>query len=473
MPSRSSPFLAFSLAAATFFLPPALAPAAAAEGDLDVGFAGDGSTFWEIVNGFFVSDVATKAVVPGDQELFLVATRTSTEDHLAFRAYGSDGETIDELSCQETTGQVFPFGVSSRGLAAGLSDSGQLLVAGAIAFQGSAATERPFIARFDRAAGGCALDTDFSSSGYAFFDDFSFCDTESCSVLGLAQIRRPTLAVTATRIILLVRSEVSGPKGRLFLVGLTADGAVDNGFDGNGVLEILAAGTDGFFGEAHLALDARGRIYVLATPFKEGGVTDTDLFLFRYLPAGGLDNGFSGDGVLPLVEANSSDSTADDLTVASDGTVLVSGGTIGGSISFVRAVSANGVAGATLVESLLPAQVATQGNGLMVTNAELLPEGGDGMRSRRRQFATTGSFPLDPSWGTAGTADHDFDYDPGSIEGDQPQHLELWGGRPVVVGRATNATRDISFAVRLESGYLFVDGFEQGRATLWSAVATP
>ncbi len=473
MPSRPSFLLVFSLAAATSILPLAALPAAADEGDLDPGFAGGGSTYWEIVNGFFVSEVATTAVVPGDHELFLVATRNFTEDHLAFRAYGPDGETIDELSCEQTTGQIIPFGVTSRGLAAGLSDTGQLLVAGAITFQGSETTERAFIARFDRSAGGCALDTDFSGSGFAFFDDFSFCDTESCSVLGLAQIRRPTLAVTATRIILLVRSEVSGPKGRLFLVGLTADGAVDNGFDGNGVLEILAAGTDGYYGEAHLALDARGRIYVLATPFKEGGVTDTDLYLFRYLPGGGFDTGFSGDGVLPLVQSNSTDSTADDLTIASDGTVLVSGGTIGGVTSFVRAISTTGAAGATLGEALLPAQVAAQGNGLMVTNAEFLPEGGDGMRSRRRQFATTGTFPLDPSWGTAGTADHDFDYDPGSIEGDQPQHLELWGGRPVVVGRATNATRDISFLMRLESRYLFVDGFEQGRAALWSAVVMP
>lgn len=473
MPNRSPFLLALSFAAAMSWLPLALPPAAAADGDLDAGFAGDGSTTWEIVNGFFVSDVATTAVVPGDQELFLVATRTMTDDHLAFRAYDTAGETIDELACEQTTGQIIPFGVTSRGLAAGLSDAGQLLVAGAITFQGSATTERAFIARFDRAAGGCALDTGFSTSGFAFFDDFSFCDTESCSVLALAQIRRPTLAVTATRIILLVRSEQSGPKGRLFLVGLTADGAVDNGFDGNGVLEILAAGTDGFYGEAHLALDARGRIYVLATPFKEGGVTDTDLYLFRYLPGGGLDSSFSGDGVLPLVTSNSTDSTADDLAVASNGTVLVSGGTIGGVTSFVRAISTTGAAGATLVEALLPAQVAAQGNGLMVTNAKFLPEAGDAMRSRRRQFGTTGTFPLDPSWGTAGTADHDFDYDPGSNEGDQPQHLELWGGRPVVVGRASNATRDITFAMLLESRYIFADSFEQGRAALWSAVATP
>ena len=218
MADRSPFLLAFSLAAATSLLPMVLPPAAAADGDLDAGFAGDGSTTWEIFFNFFVSDVATTAVVPGDDELFLVATRNLTEDHLAFRAYDTAGATIDELACEETTGQVFPFGVTSRGLAAGLSDAGQLLVAGAITFQGSETTERAFIARFDRSAGGCALDTDFSGSGFAFFDDFSFCDTESCSVLGLAQIRRPTLAVTATRIILLVRSEVSGPKGRLFFV---------------------------------------------------------------------------------------------------------------------------------------------------------------------------------------------------------------------------------------------------------------
>ncbi|MEO8275828.1 MAG: hypothetical protein ABI639_06380 [Thermoanaerobaculia bacterium] len=470
---RRSPsfLLAFSVAF-SLSLPLSPSPAMAVDGDLDLSFSGDGSTVWEIVQMFSAPDVRTNAVVPGNQELYLVGTRSSTDSHLAWRAYDPEGEEIDGLECEESTSQVFPFGVESRGLAAGLSDSGQLLVAGGITFQGSESTERAFIARFNRVTGGCNLDTTFASGGFAFFDDFSFCDTESCSALGLAQIRRPTLAVSATRIILLVRSEVSGPKGRLFLVGLKATGEVDNGFDGNGVLEILAPGTDGFYGAAHLELDARGRIYVLATPFKEGGVTDTDLYLFRYLPGGGLDSSFSGDGVLPVVESNSTDSTAVDLRIASDGTILLSGGTIGGTVSLVRGISSDGTAGATLAESMLPSRIAVQGNGLMVTSAEFLPESGiDGMRTRRRQFGSTGSFPVDPSWGTAGTADHDFDYDPGSVEGDLPEHLELWSGRPVIVGRSSADTpAQITFAMRLESRYIFVDGFEQGRAALWSAV---
>ena len=80
---------------------------------------------------------------------------------------------------------------------------------------------------------------------------------------------------------------------------------------------------------------------------------------------------------------------------------------------------------------------------------------------------------LDPAWGSGGTADHDYDYEPGDIEGDHPRHLELWGGRPVIAGTATGSTRDVTFAMRLESSYIFADGFEQGRASLWSAVATP
>ncbi|MEO8196543.1 MAG: hypothetical protein ABI689_07445, partial [Thermoanaerobaculia bacterium] len=383
---------------------------------------------------------------------------------------------IDDLVCEDNTSQIFLFGAQSRGLAAGLSDSGQLLVAGAVTFQGTESTERAFLARFDRAAGGCALDADFAGGGFALFDDLSFCDTESCSVLGLAQIRRATQAVTNTRIILLVRSEVSTFKGRLFLVGLTAAGAIDNGFDGNGVLEILAAGTDGFFGDAHLELDARGRIYVLATPYKESDPTDTDLFLFRYLPGGGLDPSFSGDGVLPLVEALSTDSLAVDLRIASDGTVLVSGATTTGDVSFVRAVTAAGVAGSTLVESLLrPALVASQGNGLMVTSSEFLNASGfDGLRTRRRGFGTSSAFPIDTTWGFGGTADHDFDYDPGSVEEDRPEHLELWAGRPMIAGHANGSLGgEVSYLFRLENAYIFADGFEQARTALWSASVTP
>ena len=110
----------------------------------------------------------------------------------------------------------------------------------------------------------------------------------------------------------------------------------------------------------------------------------------------------------------------------------------------------------------------------MVTSAEFPPEGADGVRTHRRHFGTvTGSFELDSTWGSGGTADHDFDYEPGEIEGDNPRLLELWGGRPVIAGRAVAATADVTFVMRLKSRYLFADGFEQGRAALWSAVVTP
>ncbi|MBP9147112.1 MAG: hypothetical protein KBI44_21750, partial [Thermoanaerobaculia bacterium] len=68
---------------------------------------------------------------------------------------------------------------------------------------------------------------------------------------------------------------------------------------------------------------------------------------------------------------------------------------------------------------------------------------------------------------------HDFDYEPGETEADRPRHLELWGGRPVIVGDASGAPNTVTFAMRLESNYIFADGFEQARATLWSGVATP
>ncbi|MEO8196972.1 MAG: hypothetical protein ABI689_09645 [Thermoanaerobaculia bacterium] len=429
---------------------------------------------WEIVQGPTALDTYTTAVVPGDRELFLVGTRGANENHLAWRAFDTGGSEIAGLSCELPTSLIFPFGVESRGLAADLSDSGQLLVAGAVTFLGSEATERAFIARFNRQAGGCTLDGEFASAGLAFFDDLSFCDTESCAVLGLAQIRRATLAVTDTRMILLIRSQVTFSKGRLFLLGLTAEGAIDNGFDGNGVLEIVANGTDGFSGEAHLALDARGRIYVLAAPFKESDPTDSDLYLFRYLPGGGLDGAFSGDGVLPIVQSNATDSTADDLHIASDGKVLASAGILGGTSSFVRTIDPAGASGSTLVLPLLPAQIAGQGNGLMVTSSEFLPsDPSDGLRTRRQSFATS-DFPLDPSWGSGGIADHDFDYDPGDVESDRPDHLELWSGRPVIVGISPSSSpAQVTYILRLENSYIFADGFEQGRATLWSSFVTP
>ncbi len=122
---------------------------------------------------------------------------------------------------------------------------------------------------------------------------------------------------------------------------------------------------------------------------------------------------------------------------------------------------------------LQPAQIATQGDGFLVTSSEFLPKAGDGGRTRRRELATTGSFPLDPTWGSGGTADFDYDYDPEEVEVVQPRHLELWGGRPVIVGASSSdAGVEITFAMRLESRYVFADGFEQGRASLWSAVET-
>ena len=82
---RPSPILLTLSLAAAMALPPL--PGAAADGDLDTDFGGDGSNYWAVVNGFFYSEVITNAVVPGDHEIFLVATRRFNGNHVAFRAF--------------------------------------------------------------------------------------------------------------------------------------------------------------------------------------------------------------------------------------------------------------------------------------------------------------------------------------------------------------------------------------------------
>jgi len=447
----------------------ALPLAAQVDGTLDTGFGDAGAATWELILGFTAPQTRVEALAPSDQELFALGRRGGSEQHLAFAGYDADGQAVEDHDCHSSTGSVFPFGVESEALDGVVTEAGDLLVGGSLTVLGTESTRRALVARFDLAQAGCELDPAFAANGWRLFDVVAPCNTTSCQVIALAQIRPATGAVAATRTILLIRSVVSLVQSRFFLYAVDDDGELDTGFDGNGLREITLAGSDGFSVFGRLALDARGRIYFLASAYDASAPgLDRDLFLFRYLANGAVDTTFSGDGVHPVALDDAVDEVPDDLTVASDGTVLASFFPAGGGATTIYALQSSGASYLVLPDNLRAPRLASQGDGAFVATSDFTEaSGGDGFRGQRRRFAGLNAV-LDTTFSGDGLVTHDYDYAPGQHEADRPTELVLWSGRPVVAGTAESSASEVSYLMRLENHYIFADGFEQSTAALWS-----
>ena len=93
-------------------------------------------------------------------------------------------------------------------------------------------------------------------------------------------------------------SECSTCKEMFRVVRVTAAGELDPGFDGDGV-RVVDFPTDGNAGPNGVALQSDGRILVSGAVY-DSQLTQTTSALVRLLPGGSLDPSFSGDGRAPV-----------------------------------------------------------------------------------------------------------------------------------------------------------------------------
>jgi hypothetical protein len=437
---------------------------AAPDGASDTDFGGDGLVNWSNAGKVTVHDVAmTEAVVIGVGSY--VADLGAQDPRVHWQGFDQDGSALVLKACYLPAGTLVPFAVASQGLAALVDSSGNLLVGGTITFQGTESQQRALLQRFDLSAVTCTLDDTFSSNGWDVEDDESWCDTEDCAVVALAEIRRETFAVTAPRIVALVRSTVSSSVARYFLLAFHLNGAIDNAFGSNGWAEVTNDSLSSLGTPAEMAVDGLGRIYVMVTDHDEG-TADLDVHLLRFSADGELDDSSwrIADNNNPALDLY--DERAEDLAFTSSGPVVTAHDPGAGNVVQELDLASGYLLDSTHSSSAwLSTSLAVQGNGRYL-EAHDLSTASDAIRLRRR---LDGAAPdsYDDHFGSAGSVTIDID-----LGGDHAQklaRLRLWHGRPIVAGTAIADDGDpAGFIWRGLNSYVFGDGFDGGSESEWS-----
>jgi hypothetical protein len=434
--------LVFALTAAGWL---AAATARAADGELDPLFAGDGVL--SDGSGPFVGDLPHAVAVFPNQDLVVVGDLGSSSgmDHVTISANGN------ALTYCEAT---IPSLSSFQGRAVLVDRAGRLVVGGVGTLTGSPSQQRGVVGRFED-DDDCDFDTHWSGDGWQALDGESFCDSESCAVIDLAE--SPT---ASARLYALLSSHVNLLVSRLFVVRFTANGGLDTSFGVDGYAEVAAStlGTLSSSG-AQLAVDVRGRPLVLASRWDPDASADADTFVLALTTDGDLDTTFGFGGFRLLEDDDTQDSLPGALAIAPNGFVgmginyqplgcLVGGLYPDGMLQGIGCTD-NSVGG-----------LALQGDGKLLF---VLDNGADDDTVTLRMSLTP--FAFDPTFGDDGAAS--FDVDLGGADWQEVTAMVLSTGRPVLVGRAAGDAGAGMFAVRLTSRYVFADGFESGTTSFW------
>ncbi len=451
-------------------------PLAAIDGEPDLSFGDVGMVSWihvEDGSPIPLPISGTQAAIATSEEL-LFAVGWYGNAHLAWTSFDDTGNDSN-LICSQASNTLFPFATQSRGRAALVDSTGNLLVGGEVAFLGSEDQARPLLARFDLGANGCELDDSFSANGWAVFDDESFCDTEVCTIVALGEILPVTGAVSAPRTIALVRSVVFGEiLARYFLLGLTASGGVQTSFGNQGWREISAPGLGALGPQVAFEIDPRGRINVVVTRYDPEGNFDLDIYLLRYSSAGTLNVTIGDNGLVAIADAGPDDgaeSTVRSLSFDARGRAAI-GYDEGGSKFVVIDLETEGIAGRSSSTYLAPLVLAQGDDKLVVIHDR---GSGDGFRALRWLVPEALNLGLDSTFRSClltGLCDVDL----GGDGSESVVATTLWHGRPVYLGNAecsglVGPELICGFLLRVENDYIFADGFETGGRGRWSAAS--
>lgn len=460
MPSAiaARPLLA-SLLVSTLGLPTA---SAAADGDLDPTFWGDGvMSYSTVYDGNFR---VGRVLAAPDERLVVVATRQRNPDpdvlfwqRLTSAAFGT------QCNFEPPGGATAVYEV--WGVGATFDGAGRLLVGGTVEY--GAGDRRAAVARF--LYPNCTLDTSFDGDGYATFDLTP--DDEMIAALDVDALGR-IYAV--------------GPRGLtdqnqdMLVLRLEPDGDLDPTFSGNGWLTLDSLGLSRADQARSVTVQPDGRPVVAG--YAEVATGQHDMVAVRFTLAGALDPTFSGDGVASvdfalgpgfdavyevacdfgsgrLALAGSADSPGTRraaVAVLTPTGLLDSGFSGDGKSTFLF----EGFDQSTL------STVAFDGLGRLVV-AGLAYDGASGPPDfgAARLLA---SGPLDPDFGPSGSVTIPFDL-PGSTFHDFASAIALAAGRPVVGGYVRHSDGNFRPALgRLQTSLVFADGFDTGTTLGWS-----
>lgn len=313
---------------------------------------------------------------------------------------------------------------------------GALLVAGnGRVSDGSSANSGTYVSRYTPAG---ALDTTYGSGG-----------TRAVSIgSGFESVRDVVVDASGRA---LVGGYVTAPdypdETDLFVLRLTPSGAVDTAFGGgDGIVTIDRSNHD-----RGGALALSGNRILLAGGIDRDGNWGLEWSVFALTASGALDPGFSGDGVaqLPVAKVGSYDSLRD-LAVQKDGRILL-GGSTGTEFASARLTAAgapdptysgDGVARVVVEGGGAGYRLLVQPDGKVVLAGVATPIGRSDTDAAAVRWTSAGA--LDPSFGGDGRVL----VDSGPRRNDRAQSAALAAdGKIVLVGSSDTATgMDSSFS---------------------------
>ncbi|MFT5407626.1 MAG: putative delta-60 repeat protein [Verrucomicrobiales bacterium] len=288
-------------------------------GNLDMGFAGDGSQWLRPATGTYQEVFAT----PADGGSLLVASSAFiggiqqvtlskiTSAGIIDTSFGSSGHVITSFASHHVLKALHR------------AEDGTIFLCG---HADEGGTYKPFIARYGSDG---TPDPGFGTDGFIQLNQFA------------GNYTTEGLLITAEGAIRIAGSVASYPGGQglpqAFLLGLDADGLPESGFGelGLSVPPLLFRGEalSGTFGVAGAVAMADGRIVLGGYDYPRG--SDGDVFLLRFDATGVLDTGFGLDGkaVLDLETGTDWNGWNDRIyaMLAIDGDRLVCAGAAGGS----------------------------------------------------------------------------------------------------------------------------------------------
>ena len=274
------------------------------DGVLDGTFDGDG----RVLTGFGAGDDRAQAVAIQSDGKIVVAgfARMGTTRDFAVARYLANGQpdTTFDGDGRATFGTTAS---EDNAMAVALTGTGRIVLGG-YAHDNGSGVDRFVIARLT--AGG-ALDTTFNTTGVV------------TPAIGTSQDRCHAIAVQSDNKIVAAGYSQSGSQTAIALVRCGTTGALDNTFDGDGIVT-TTLGTGSAAANA-IAIQSDGKIVVA------GNATGTtaDIGVVRYLANGALDPGFSGAGRAVVPVGTGSD-FGDAVAVQADGRIVAAGSTYHG-----------------------------------------------------------------------------------------------------------------------------------------------
>lgn len=267
------------------------------DGTADNSFSGDG---W-LVTTTSANVAARGVVIQPDQKILVGGTGTLVGMEFAVARYNSDG-TLDSGF---GTGGVALADVGttpSRGEAIALQPDGKILVAG-FSLGGGGTYDRIGVARFN--ADGTP-DAGFGTGGiYQSAPAFENYDAYAVALQPDGKV---------------IVAGYSGFFGAYaaFVLRLNTDGTPDNSFDGDGIATAsMGAGAT----EAYAVAVQPDGMIVVGGRANPGAFYDA--FLMRFTDTGTLDNGFDGDGKLQITWG--ANDAGNELLLQPDGKIIVAG----------------------------------------------------------------------------------------------------------------------------------------------------